>query len=88
MTNEILIVDDNNDIRLLISSILKDKGFSIREASSFTQAIEEINKKLPDVAIIDVKLDKKGDKDGIDILTHIKKINDNLPVIMLSLIHI
>ena len=84
MTNEILIVDDNNDIRLLISSILKDKGFSIREASSFTQAIEEINKKLPDVAIIDVKLDKKGDKDGIDILTHIKKINDNLPVIMIS----
>ena len=84
MTNEILIVDDNNDIRLLISSILKDKGFSIRESSSFIQAIEEINKKLPDVAIIDVKLDKKGDKDGIDILTHIKKIDDNLPVIMIS----
>ena len=84
MTNEILIVDDNNDIRLLISSILKDEGFSIRESSSFIQAIEEINKKLPDVAIIDVKLDKKGDKDGIDILTHIKKIDDNLPVIMIS----
>ena len=84
MTNEILIVDDNNDIRLLISSILKDKGFSIRESSSFIQAIEEINKKLPDVAIIDVKLDKKGDKEGIDILTHIKKIDDNLPVIMIS----
>ena len=84
MTNEILVVDDNIDIRTLISSILKDKGFTIRESSNFNSAIEEINKKLPDVAIIDVKLDKKGDKDGIDILTHIKKINSDLPVIMIS----
>ena len=74
MTNEILVIDDNTDIRTLISSILKDKGFTIRESSNFDSAIEEINKKLPDVAIIDVKLDKKGDKDGIDILTHIKLI--------------
>ncbi len=84
MTNEILVIDDNKDIRVLISSILKDKGFAIRESSNFSQAIEEINKKLPDVAIIDVKLDKKGDKDGIDILTHIKKIDTDLPVIMIS----
>ena len=84
MTNEILVIDDNKDIRVLISSILKDKGFTVRESSNFSQAIEEINKKLPDVAIIDVKLDKKGDKDGIDILTHIKKIDTDLPVIMIS----
>jgi len=55
MTNEILVIDDNKDIRVLISSILKDKGFAVRESSNFIQAIEEINKKLPDVAIIDVK---------------------------------
>ena len=84
MTNEILVIDDNADIRVLILSILKDKGFIVRESSNFVQAIEEINKKLPDVAIIDVKLDKKGDKDGIDILTHIKKIDTDLPVIMIS----
>ena len=84
MTNEILVVDDNTDIRVLISSILKDRGFFLREAATYDQAITEINKKLPDVAIIDVKLDKKGDKDGIDILTHIKKKNTDLPVIMIS----
>ena len=84
MTNEILVVDDNTDIRVLISSILKDKGFTIREASNFDEAIIEIDKKLPDLAIIDVKLDKKGDKDGIDILTHIKKSDAELPVIMIS----
>ena len=71
MTNEILIVDDNSDIRLLISGILKDKGFSVREAANFDQALNEINKKIPDVAVIDVKLDK-GDNDGIELLNHIK----------------
>ena len=58
MTSEILIVDDNSDIRELISNILRDKGFKIREAANFDQAINEINKKIPDVAIIDVKLDR------------------------------
>ena len=41
--NEILVVDDNLDIRVLISSILKDKGFSVREAANFDQALMEIN---------------------------------------------
>ena len=83
MTSEILVIDDNSDIRQLISGILKDKSFSVREAANFDQAILEINKKLPDVAIIDVKLDK-GDNDGIELLVHLKKIDDDVPVIMIS----
>ena len=83
MTNEILVIDDNSDIRQLISSILKDAGFTVREAANFDQAMLEINKKLPDVAIIDVKLDK-GDNDGIELLVHLKKIDDDVPVIMIS----
>jgi len=83
MPNEILVVDDNLDIRVLISSILKDKGFSVREAANFDQALMEINKKAPDVAVIDVKLDK-SDNDGIELLTHIKKIDEDIPVIMIS----
>ncbi len=83
MTKEILVIDDNSDIRNLITSILKDKGFVVREAANFEQAIFEINKKLPDVAIIDVKLDK-GDNDGIEILGKIKKKDDEVPVIMIS----
>jgi two-component system nitrogen regulation response regulator NtrX len=59
---------------------LKDKGFTVREAANFDQAILEINKKLPDVAVIDVKLDK-GDNDGIELLVHIKKIDEDIPVI-------
>ena len=80
MINEVLVIDDNSDIRNLISGILKDQGFTVREAANFNQAMIEINKKLPDVAIIDVKLDK-GDNDGIELLVHIKKIDDDVPVI-------
>ena len=83
MANEILVIDDNSDIRQLISSILKDASFTVREAANFDQAMLEINKKLPDVAIIDVKLDK-GDNDGIELLVHLKRIDDDVPVIMIS----
>ena len=83
MTNEILVIDDNSDIRKLISGILKDKGFVVREAANFDQAMLEINNKIPDVAIVDVKLDK-GDNDGIELLVHLKKLSDDVPVIMIS----
>ena len=83
MKNEILVVDDNFDIRNLISNILKDRNYIVREAANFDQASFEIEKQLPDVAVIDVKLDK-GDKDGIDLLKKIKKITDFTPVIMIS----
>lgn len=83
MTKEILVVDDNTDIRQLISGILKDQGLTVREAANFDQAVLEIKKKLPDVAIIDVKLDK-GDNDGIELLERLKKISDDIPVIMIS----
>ena len=83
MKHEVLVIDDNIDIRNLISSILRDKNYEVREAANYDQATFEIDKKLPDIAIIDVKLDK-GDKDGIDLLKKIKKITDLVPVIMIS----
>ena len=83
MRNEILVVDDNSDIRFLISNILREKNFTVREAANFDQALIEIKKKMPDAAVIDVKLDK-GDRDGIELLTSMKKIDDDVPDIMIS----
>ncbi len=83
MDKEILVIDDNPDIRYLICNILKEKNFNVRSAANFDQAILEINKKLPDLAIIDIKLDR-ADKDGIDILKLIMKKNSAIPVIMIS----
>ena len=83
MSVEILIIDDNSDIRLILDELIKDAGYKTRLAANFNQALTEIDKKLPDVAIIDVKLDK-GDNDGIQLLDHIKQKNNDVPVIMIS----
>ena len=83
MSVEILIIDDNSDIRLILEELIKDAGYKTRLAANFNQALTEIDKKLPDVAIIDVKLDK-GDNDGIQLLDHIKQKNNDIPVIMIS----
>ena len=74
MKSEILVIDDNADIRFLICNILKEKEYLVRSAANYEQAVFEINKKLPDLAVIDIKLDK-GDRDGIDLLKLIMKLN-------------
>ena len=83
MISEILIVDDNSDIRNIINDLILDAGYKTRVAANYNQAIYEIDKKLPDVAIFDVKLDK-GDNDGIELLTYLKTKNTDIPVIIIS----
>ena len=83
MSAEILIIDDNPDIRSILKELIDDAGFKTRVAANYNQALTEIDKKLPDVAIIDVKLDK-GDNDGIELLSHIKNKNRDIPVIIIS----
>ena len=83
MLKEILVIDDNPDIRSLVSNILIEQNYEVRTAANYDQAFYEINKKLPDLAIIDIKLDKT-DKDGIDLLKLVTKKNKLTPVIMIS----
>jgi two-component system, NtrC family, nitrogen regulation response regulator NtrX len=83
MSTEILIIDDNADIRNIINDLIIDAGHSTRLATNYNQALNEIDKKLPDVAIIDVKLDK-GDNDGLELLSHIKSKDKNIPVIIIT----
>jgi len=83
MSTEILIIDDNTDIRNIINDLIIEAGYKTRLAANYNQALNEIDKKLPDVAIIDVKLDK-GDNDGLELLTHIKNKNKNIPVIIIT----
>ena len=83
MSTEILIIDDNADIRNIINDLIIDTGYKTRLAANYNQALNEIDKRLPDVAIIDVKLDK-GDNDGLELLSHIKKKNKDIPVIIIT----
>ena len=83
MAIEILIVDDNSDIRNILNELIIDAGYKTRIAANYNQALSEIDKKMPDVAILDVKLDK-GDNDGIELLSHIKSKDKDVPVIIIT----
>ncbi len=83
MAIEILIVDDNADIRNILNELIRDAGYKTRIAANYNQALSEIDKKIPDVAILDVKLDK-GDNDGIELLSYIKSKDKDVPVIVIT----
>ena len=67
MAIEILIVDDNSDIRDILNELIVDAEYKTRMAENYNQALSEIDKKIPDVEILDVKLDKSYN-DGIELL--------------------
>ena len=80
---KILIIDDEKDIRFLLSSILADEQYLTIEAGNIDEAEKKIDTENFDLALIDISLgDKK--KDGISLLKKIKKIDSDLPVIMIS----
>lgn len=80
---DILIVDDERDIRELISEILKDEGFTTRLAANSDGAMEEIAQALPSLIILDIWL-KDSDMDGIDILKAVKANHPEVPVVIIS----
>ena len=83
MTANILVVDDEEDIRHLIGEILRDEGFTCREANGSDTAISEIEIQKPDLIILDIWLQTSG-VDGLDLLKIIKEDCPDLPVIMIS----
>lgn len=80
---KILIIDDEKDIRFLLSSILSDQGHEILQAGTVEEAEWEIDKNDFNLVIVDISLNDKK-KDGIYLLKKIKKINKFIPVIMIS----
>ncbi len=81
--NDILIVDDERDIRELVSDILKDEGFATRIAANSTQAMAALSDRPPALLILDIWL-KDSKMDGIDILTAVRRDNPEIPVVIIS----
>ncbi|MBU2958090.1 sigma-54 dependent transcriptional regulator [Paracoccus sp. 1_MG-2023] len=81
--SDILIVDDERDIRELISDILKDEGFETRLAANSDEAVGALNEQEPSLMILDIWL-KDSRMDGIDILKQVKRNNPDVPVIIIS----
>src|SRR5216684_7776759 len=83
MASDILIVDDEADIRELVAGILDDEGFSTRTARDSDSALTEIVNRRPNLVFLDIWL--QGSKlDGLQLLEHVKRDHPDLPVVMIS----
>ncbi|MEQ8817907.1 MAG: sigma-54 dependent transcriptional regulator [Thalassobaculum sp.] len=83
MANDILIVDDEADIRMLIAGILEDEGYDSRAAANAREALDAIRRRMPSLVILDIWL-QNSHLDGIGILDEIRRDHPDLPVIMIS----
>ncbi|MEM7618877.1 MAG: sigma-54 dependent transcriptional regulator [Pseudomonadota bacterium] len=83
MASDILVVDDEVDIRELIAGILNDEGFATRLARNSDETLAAIEERRPSLVILDIWL--QGSRlDGLDVLLKIKEIHPELPVIIMS----
>ncbi|MFY9288851.1 MAG: sigma-54 dependent transcriptional regulator [Alphaproteobacteria bacterium] len=83
MTNDILVVDDEADIRLLIKGVLNDEGLMVREAGNADETLKAIAFRRPNLIILDIWLNNSS-MDGMQILQHVRKEYSDVPVIMIS----
>jgi two-component system nitrogen regulation response regulator NtrX len=80
---DVLVVDDEKDIRELVSDILVDEGYSTRLAADSDETFSAINSEAPDLIILDIWL-KESKLDGIDILKAVRRDNPDIPIVIIS----
>jgi len=83
MALDILIVDDERDIRELVSGVLEDEGYSCRTAANSDDTLKAIDERRPSLVLLDVWL-KGSRQDGLELLDEIKARDAELPVIIFS----
>jgi two-component system nitrogen regulation response regulator NtrX len=83
MARDILIVDDEADIRMLVSGILEDEDYEARAASTAREALQQVAQRRPAMVILDIWL-QGSDMDGLEVLERIKDDHPDLPVIVVS----
>ncbi len=83
MALEVLVVDDEADIRELVSGVLEDEGYAVRTAADSTSALDAIDDRRPSMVLLDVWL--QGSRlDGLELLQEIKRRDPTLPVLLIS----
>src|SRR4030095_14120414 len=83
MALEVLVVDDEADIRELVAGVLEDEGYAVRSAADSNGALDAIDERRPSLVLLDVWL--QGSKmDGLQLLEQIKRRDPTLPVLMIS----
>ena len=83
MALEVLVVDDEADIRELVAGVLEDEGYAVRSAANSTEALEAIESRRPSLVLLDVWL--QGSRmDGLQLLEEVKRRDPSLPILMIS----
>ena len=83
MALEVLVVDDEADIRELVSGVLEDEGYAVRTAADSNQTLEAFEERRPSMVLLDVWL--QGSRlDGLQLLQEIKRRDPTVPVLMIS----
>ncbi|HEY9219178.1 MAG TPA: sigma-54 dependent transcriptional regulator [Phenylobacterium sp.] len=83
MAADVLVVDDEADIRELVAGILSDEGYKVRTAADSEQALAAIKARKPSLLILDIWM-QGGGMDGLELLDLVKGLDGDLPVIMIS----
>jgi two-component system, response regulator, stage 0 sporulation protein F len=78
---KVLIVDDQNGIRILLMEVFSSEGYTTFQASNGKLALEIVKKESPDLVLLDMKI---PGMDGLEILKHVKAINRDIKVIMMT----
>ncbi len=83
MAADILVVDDEVDIRELVGGILSDEGYAVRMANDSESALQALRARKPSLLILDIWM-QGGGMDGLELLDLVKELDPDLPVIMIS----
>jgi two-component system nitrogen regulation response regulator NtrX len=83
MASDVLVVDDEADIRELVAGILADEGYSVRTAANSEEALAAVRARKPALLILDIWM-AGGGMDGLELLDLVKELDPDLPVIMIS----
>lgn len=78
---QILLIDDDDDVRQTLSSVLTAAGHAVFEAASGVEGLRHISKGCPDLVITDLLM---PDKDGFETIIAVRKIHPDVPIVMIS----
>jgi len=83
MSHDILVVDDEADIRELIAGLLDDEGYETRQAAHADAVLDAVRARVPSLVVLDIWL--KGSRlDGLEILAQLRQLHPDLPVVIIS----
>lgn len=83
MASDVLVVDDEADIRDLVAGILTDEGYAVRTANDSESALAAVRARKPSLLILDIWM-SGGGMDGLELLDMVKALDPDLPVVMIS----